>query len=150
MRMRTNVPCYLRDRDVVHRRTKINRIELIIKDKPKRYHFTVREVTHVLNSVGIRVSESTLRKYIKDGLCPAYKKSKKYRARWWIMRSHVIEMAERMNELSEYYERIKEARRTRIRYICHDRQLPDRDSRGRFRKEIKPVYDHRHMFGRLG
>ncbi len=136
--------------DVVINRMKINEVERIARNEPqKRRHFSIKEVTEILNRAGIRVSESNLRRWIRMGLCPAIKKTKKYRARWWLLPSHIIEFSHRMHTLNEWYDRYRVMRKTRIRVIYRDRPLPPRDELGRFTKEVKKQVTARDRYSML-
>jgi hypothetical protein len=149
IRFETNVPKYLRG-SFLYRREQMNHIKRLMRDVPPRRHHTVKQVVEILDEVGIYISQSTMRSYIRDGLCRAHKKKK--HGRWWIMTLHIIRMADTMDAISELYERIKETRKTAIRYVDVDRRpLPPRDHLGRFTKREKttPYYDHSHMMPRL-
>jgi hypothetical protein len=140
-----NIFMFLRDKDVIHRRTKINEIERLLRDKSKHYRFSINEVTGILNRAGITVCEETVRVWCKIGLLPSFKVSKKKTAKWWMMKCHLIELQRRMHMMSEALE---EYRTTwKRKYIYRDEQLPDRDHLGRFKK--KETYDHSHMIGHV-
>lgn len=134
---------FLRNRDVVQRRVRINQIERLTRDKPYLYHYSVREVTSILNKSGIDVGEATIRRWIKIQLVHGFKKSRRKNARWWMIKIHLLELQKRMHMMSEALERHRETQKTRVRYVDIDKHPQERDRHGRFVGK-ETVYDHRH------
>lgn len=151
-----NIFKFLRDKDIIHRRTKINEIGFQVNDQPYLRHYSVGEVTKILNNAGIDVGMSTVRRWIRISLLKAFKKSKRKSAKWWMMKCHIRELQRRMHKMSEAYEeyreKVKKERKRRPRYVTEESRLP-RDRHGRFvseKKNTEPLIDHRNLMPHLG